>query len=253
MNPRDKALIQVLWESGTRIGELLTLLVKDVEPMNNGDALKLHLHESKTEVRSIAIVKSAPALINWMESHSKRDNKNAPLWCNLTKNNSPMTYNGVKKILRYLKRRSGLDKPINPHNFRKSSASYWSRYLSDQEMKKRFGWTPDSKQLQTYCHLDEEKINEKILKLEGVIEATSDDERQEDENLKPQLCKWCNRLNPAGQEYCVLCKRPLNEIENLLQSQVIENVDSGIREFTEQNPELINQFIEFMREKAVSV
>lgn len=85
MNPQDMAFPQVLWECGSRIGEILTLKICDVESVNNGDALVLHLRESKTEIRSIVIVKSAPALISWIDNHPQRQDKNSPLWVKVTK------------------------------------------------------------------------------------------------------------------------------------------------------------------------
>ena len=245
MNPRDRALPQVLWECGGRIEELLTLLLRDVESANGGDALKLHFNQSKTEIRSPVIVRSAPALIHWIENHPLGDNKNAPLWVKVSGGNRAMDYATAAKVLKDLKRRSGLDKPVNPHQFRKSSASYFAQFLSDQETKKRFGWTPDSSMLQIYCHMDEERINDKIMGIEGVKKV----EVKKEEEVKAERCKWCNKLNPAGQEYCVLCKRPLNADENLLVSQIKDSVSDGLREFVEDNPEMLNSFLKFMKGK----
>jgi len=249
MNPRDMAFPQVLWECGGRIGEILTLKICDVEFVNSGDALVLHLRESKTELRAIVIVKSAPALINWLENHPTRNNKDSQLWVKVTKPDKIMNYTTARKVLIDLKRRSGLDKPVNPHHFRKSGASHFSHLLTESETKKRYGWTQDSSMLQLYCFPDENRINEKIMQMEGITEKTPEEKQKENENLKPKRCAWCNKLNPVGQEYCVLCKRPLNSEQNLLQSQIKETIDTGILEFTEQHPEFINQYIEFMREK----
>lgn len=38
-NPRDKALISVLYESGCRIGEILSLKIRNVEFDNNGSVV----------------------------------------------------------------------------------------------------------------------------------------------------------------------------------------------------------------------
>ena len=87
------------------------------------------------------------------------------------------------------------------------------------------------------------------MEMEGVKQKTLEENQKENEKINPKRCAWCDKLNPVGQEYCVLCKRPLDEQQNLLQSQIKETIDTGILEFTEQHPEFINQYIEFMREK----
>ena len=249
VNSRDKAFIQVLWESGARIEELLTLLIKDVEVVHNGRAIVLHLTKSKTELRSIGVVRSAPALINWLENHPMRADRDAPLWVNTMHGDKPLSYPGVRSFLLNIKDRAKFNKPMNPHNFRKSSASYFSHILTESETKKRFGWTQDSPMLSIYCHPDENRINEKIMEFEGIIQKTPEEKQKEDERLKPKRCAFCEKLNPVGQEYCVLCKRPLNAEINLLQSQVENAFSDGMREFTSQYPELLNKYFEFMRAK----
>jgi len=244
MNERDVALPQVLWEVGGRIEEVLTLELRDIERVNGGEALKLHLRKSKTEIRSPIVVRSAPALLNWIEKHPLREDKNAPLWIKTNRNDKPMEYATARKVLKDLKRRSKLDKPVNPHNFRKSSASFYSHYLSPAELKNRYGWRQSSRMLDIYCFPDEDRVNGKILELEGI----RDKKIKEKKDIKPKKCNWCQKTNPAGAEYCVLCKRPLNPEKSLMTNQLIGSMDSEVREFAEENPELINGFMsEFMR------
>lgn len=58
-NLRDKALIAVHYEAGTRIGEKLTLLIKHVEIDNYGAKIKV---DGKTNARPIRLVASSPYL-----------------------------------------------------------------------------------------------------------------------------------------------------------------------------------------------
>ncbi|RLI85019.1 MAG: hypothetical protein DRO76_06030 [Candidatus Altiarchaeales archaeon] len=245
MNSRDLAFPQVLWETGARIEELLTLELRDIERVNNGMALKLHFRKSKTEIRSPIIVRSAPALLNWIEKHPLREYKTAPLWVKIKRRDKPMDYSTARKILKDLKRRSGLDKPVNPHNFRKSSASFYSHYLSPAELKNRYGWRQSSKMLDIYCFPDEERVNGRILEFEGIKERKA----KENAKMKPKKCVWCGKINPVGVDYCVLCKRPLDPEKNLLVSQLTEIVDDSIREFAEKNSVLINEFVRFIKRR----
>jgi len=247
MNPRDKALVQVLFESGARIEELLTLQLRDIEIVEGGQAIKLHFRKSKTEIRSPIIIRSAPALINWLENHPRKKDKLAYLWVKIDKPDKPLDYSAARKVLVTLKKRSGLDKPVNPHNFRKSSASFYSHYLSPSELKKRFGWKQSSRMLDVYCFPDEERVNHKLLELEGIrVESKP----KENPDLKPKKCEWCGKLNPLGQEFCILCKRPLlNPEENLKVLELRELIDHSLVEFSKQHPELLNSYLEFMRKK----
>lgn len=245
MNPRDRALVQVLWDTGLRIEELLTLRIKSVERVNKGSAVKLHVEKSKTKRRSPLIVRSAPALLHWIDYHPRKNDKESPLWCKVIKPHSLMDYDTARKILRDLKTRSGLDKPINPHNFRKSSASFYSHFLSPSELKNRFGWNQSSRMLDIYCFPDEDKINDKILVMHG-LKSDKEDNGGLERETKPEKCQWCGRINPAGQEYCVICKRPLNPEESLITSSFIENTDREIKDLIDVE---INTAVDRLRVK----
>ena len=235
MNPRDIALVQVLWDSGFRIEELLTLKLKDVVMVNGGSAIQLHIRKSKTKKRRPVLVRSAPALIKWIDKHPFGSNKEAPLFVKVnrwgekgkeqTVNNSAMNYAIARKVIRELKARSKLDKPVNPHSFRKSSASYYSRFLSEAEVKTRYGWEQNSRMLKVYCFPDEQEINKKIMKMHG-LKIENDEITKE---VMPETCQWCNTLNPAGQEYCNVCKRPLDTEKNMVISQIEDKINSIIR------------------------
>jgi len=210
MNTRDRALVQVLFESGGRIGEVLTMFLCDVEVRHDGSALILHLRESKTDIRGLCIIKSAPALVEWIEKHPIKDNPDAPLFCTLDKNNNSVEYNSINKVLRDLRARCPdmKNKKVNPHHFRKSAASYFSHVgLTEFEVKKRFGWVMSSKMFDIYVHPDENRINDKLMEMNGLIEKTPEQKQKEDEKSNPWKCGWCAHKNPAGTDFCSTCKR----------------------------------------------
>ncbi len=68
VNPRDKALISVLYESGCRIGEILSLKIKNVEFDNNGAVLIVN---GKTGQRRVRLIHSVPRLMAWLEQYTK--------------------------------------------------------------------------------------------------------------------------------------------------------------------------------------
>ena len=223
-NPRDKCLPQVLWESGCRISELLTLKFEDVEEVettNGGAVFILHLRESKTDIREVAIPESSPALAEWMSYHPKKEGF---LFVNFRDNNKIMTDAMARKVLRDLGDRAGITKPLNPHNFRKSSATIYAGegVLSELELKKRFGWTADSRMLNIYVHLDDKKVNEKLLREKGLL--PTQEEEQEKKN-QPIKCRWCSEMNAAGNRRCHKCKQPLQEKEIKLKSRLDRDIE----------------------------
>jgi len=76
-NVRDKALVYVLYESGCRIGELLTLKLKHVQFDNYGAVLMVN---GKTGQRRVRIINSAPLLKGWINVHPFKADSEAPLW-----------------------------------------------------------------------------------------------------------------------------------------------------------------------------
>ncbi|MBU4202167.1 MAG: site-specific integrase [Candidatus Altiarchaeota archaeon] len=121
-NPRDRCLPLILWGSGLRIQELLTLKLKDVEQVNGGEAVILHLRQSKTDERDPLVVRGAAALLDWMHYHPLGDNENSYLFVNL-QNNRPLEYPQTRLKLKELAKRAKIEKDVNPHAFSKASAS----------------------------------------------------------------------------------------------------------------------------------
>ncbi|MCH7814947.1 MAG: site-specific integrase, partial [Proteobacteria bacterium] len=73
---RDKAMLSVHAEAGTRVGELLGMKIKDFTIDKFGGVIKV---DGKTGVRPIRIVKSVPYLTKWLNDHPNKDNHDSPL------------------------------------------------------------------------------------------------------------------------------------------------------------------------------
>ncbi|KXA90542.1 hypothetical protein AKJ37_00140 [candidate division MSBL1 archaeon SCGC-AAA259I09] len=80
-NPRDKAFIALLWETGARIGELLDLRADSFQDRSQGKKVVIN---GKTGVRRLPIISSIPQLQNWLNNHSEKGGTEAPLWCKLS-------------------------------------------------------------------------------------------------------------------------------------------------------------------------
>jgi integrase/recombinase XerD len=204
-HPRDKALILVLYESGCRIGELLTLRIKNILFDENGAVL---LVNGKTGQRRVRIIASAPLLSAWLNNHPFREKPDAPLWTVIgTKNhNQPLTYPSVATQLRKIAKRAGVRKKVNPHAFRHARATFLASNLTEAQMKEYFGWVQSSDMASVYVHLSGRDVDNAILKLQGLGETGN----EKADPLKVRNCARCDQKNSPTSKFCSRCGSPLD-------------------------------------------
>src|SRR5574341_135605 len=209
-NPRDKALVAVMYESGCRIGEILSLRIKQVKFDTLGGYLMVN---GKTGARRVRIVSSVPFLTTWINEHPLKEIPDASFWIRRRGNELEMiSYAAVSQVLRRLQRKAKITKPVHPHNFRHSRATYLANHLTESQMKEYLGWVQASKMAAVYVHLSGRDIDNAILKTYGI--QTENNGKQES-LLKPQACQRCSETNPATNKYCFKCGFPLDEKERL--------------------------------------
>jgi len=147
INPRDRALLAVQAEAGTRPGEILSLRVKHVKIDQYGAKIAV---DGKTGARSVRIVKSVPDLMHWIDIHPFKDNGDAPLWIVLQQGDrygKALDWSSVKWILDYAVKKSGIRKRVYLNLFRHSSATKSAQFMTESQLRMRQGWTADSKRL----------------------------------------------------------------------------------------------------------
>ena len=222
-NPRDKALVMSLYESGCRVGELLTARIKDVSFNENGATLTI---TGKTGPRRIQLISSAPLMGSWLESHPTKNNPESLLW--VTKFNRlsgekypPLGYAAVNKMLDTLGKRGHISKRIYPHLFRHTRATHLANKLTEAQMKQLFGWTPDSGMASVYVHLSGRDVDNALLELHGLRTQA-----QSEPKIKLKICPRCNEHNSPDAKYCKKCAFVLDvetfEWENKMMDQLIK-------------------------------
>ncbi len=205
---RDKAMISVHAEAGTRVGELLGLKIKDFTLDKFGGIIKV---DGKTGVRSIRIVKSVPALTKWLNDHPYKDNRDSPLWVYISLSDTfgdPINYAGFNSILRKRIRQAGITKRIYSHLFRHKEITDLANKLTETESRMRHGWEKSSLMPARYSHLNQEDLDEKMLGIMGVKAP-----KEEQESL--QECTYCKIQYPIETRFCDNCSRPLNVTDAL--------------------------------------
>lgn len=204
-NPRDKAIIALLYDSGIRVGELITLRKKDVDINTNLSHITVN---GKTGMRRIPVWFSVPylsAYLNTIEDLKSGDLmwKTIGSWSNTGRK---VDEGAVRKLLKTAARKAGLDKRVYPHLFRHSRASNYANKLTEQQLKAFFGWTGDSRMASTYVHLSGRDIDNAILQANGM--------KPKEEEIKPKLiiriCQRCRMDNSVTATFCSRCGAALD-------------------------------------------
>ena len=198
--PRDKAFIAMLYETGTRIGEIARIKLKHIQFDEYGAVVIVN---GKTGMRRIRIVSSIDYLNHWLDYHPDRNNPEAYLWVTNWTNSKgrPLGYNSLHEILVKAARKAGIRKRVNPHSFRHAAATRLANHLTEAQMNAYFGWIQGSDMPSTYVHLSGRDIDNTILQLHGIVPKESDDNRRR--------CGRCGHLNPDIAKYCEKCGMPL--------------------------------------------
>jgi site-specific recombinase XerD len=201
-NPRDRAFIMTLYETGGRIGEVGSLRVKDVEFLKDYAAVRLR---GKTGTRRVPVVASVPHLSLWLEHHPRRSDPNAPLWPKFS-DGKPMTYPALAKVLKVAAERSGLRKRVSPHKLRHARATFLATKLTEAQMNAYFGWKQGSDMPSTYVHLSGRDLDDAVLGIYG-LRRRPEQKRAE---MEPKECPRCKHLNPFTGRFCSRCGMALD-------------------------------------------
>ncbi len=195
-NARDKALIALLWETGARIGELIDLTVGDIEDRQKGRKVVI---DGKTGPRRVPLDTSVPHLNNWLTVHPSGE-PDDPLWSKINSADGSVSYNYIRqKILEKTAEEAGIDKPVNPHHYRHSRATYLANHLTEAQMCEWFGWVQGSDQPAKYVHMSGRDIDDAYAELLG--ESTDD----ESVDSLADECKRCGEPNAHDTRYCGSC------------------------------------------------
>jgi len=143
-----RLLVLILFDSGFRIGELLSVTKKDITWEDFDRETKcfwINCNQSKTIVRKIPIPLFTEDIQNFINSsYYKGLNDNDKVW-NLS--NSAIN-DGLKRVAKEVLKKDR----ISPHALRHSSATYYSK-VYDGNMNligERYGWSFNSDELKTY-------------------------------------------------------------------------------------------------------
>jgi len=249
-NPRDKAFVLVLFESGCRIGEFLPLKKSDITFDSFGIKFVVN---GKTGTRELRIIKYQKEFKEWLEVHPLKNKDDFFVWVSLGDKNrfELMSYGNVRKLLLDLKKKAGINKPVNPHAFRHASVTYFSKYLPDSLLKKKFGWVRDTDMLAIYEHLDGKDLDEALLKLHGLKQ----EEIKESKQLDKKVCPRCGHENNILSQFCSKCSMPLDLKTVIELDETRRKLDEFMLEMlkriAEKYPSIKKDFKQLVKEKGL--
>ncbi len=205
---RGKYVIAGLYGSGARIEEFLNLRFEDFEePTASFPYYKIDLKKeySKTEERKIGLYWDlcTEATAKYLANIEKKDNKQRVL---------EMEYDAVRKFLSRLSLEV-LNKNVNPHMFRKSSATFMASKLNRQQLCVRFGWKFSSQMPDIYINragIDE--IDVKDVMLNDDISV-----------LKKENQEMQNKFNAREKEYFEMFAHLKKEVDSLKRAKQLTN------------------------------
>ena len=212
--PRDRALIMLMWDSGARIGELLSLNIGHVQFDRYGAVV---IVTGKTGMRRLRLISSVPDIQTWINMHPLRADANAPLFVTSRRyGHEPrrMSARTVENRLKYVAQKLGMTKPIHPHAIRHARLTDLTRSngkkqgLSEMELRLVAGWEKNSAMPEVYIHLSGADVERKLLENAGFIDDTPD---PADTALEPRQCPRCKALNAHDALYCATCSMALIE------------------------------------------
>lgn len=234
-NIRNRAFISTLYDSGCRIGEMMTLKIRNVSFDKYGTVLMV---DGKTGVRRVRVVMSTNLLGNWLDKHPGRKDKNNYLWSHMNKPEL-LSYNYCRKILRKAAERAGVDKKVNPHAFRHARATHLASKLKEAQMNIHFGWVQSSKMARIYVHLSGRDVDDAILEANGIKRK-----EKEDDEMQPIVCS-CGEINTPVNNYCNKCGKPLKTRIALEVDEKKEILKEFMKKISEK-PELFQKIKEVM-------
>lgn len=216
-----RAFVSALYDTGMRIGEILSLRLKDVSIEEDGAII--HVPDDpgcKTGARDIYIVASVGYISQWMNAHPTKDDPNAFLFCGKEPRQC-LSYNTVKAWLDRLAKKAGLKKKHNCHFFRKSRATALAKAgWSQAQLNAYFGWVISSDMASTYIMMTSWDTKEPMQRMYGIVpkeKAVS--------YAKNLNCEYCKTINPPGSTHCSGCGNAVDGREKTMQNAELQRLE----------------------------
>lgn len=273
-HPRDRAVFELLLNTGLRNQALRNLRVRDID-LENGTyrfntAMSGNKNVHKPDVpRPLGL--ATDALQKLRESGHEWDPDMHVIiakkeWAD-SDPYQPLSPEAVRRCMNNLKKWAGVEKPMHPHMVRHNFVTICKRdyELPDDTVKFLIGHSPDSDVMETtYAHLGSDDHQARLEVAQGIREP---EEKEDSDRFRPEACPRCRKPTHPGDLLCSRCgfewgpdaQNASANIEEMLfasKGQAAANDDSGaeagvdaVRELVKQNPEIKATVMEEMKDE----
>jgi integrase len=208
--PRDKALVAVLAQFGFRESEAVSINLSGVEwDEERSGGVYLTCQTSKTKIRKVLGLGANLYLRAWLAQHPDPQNPAAPLFAVQHKiGYTRMQTATVRRVFQRARVVAKAKHPgmhhVHPHALRHFCTTEEARQgLSEIDIKKRRGWSPNSTMLSHYLHVTAQDANDAYARAAGKFAGEA--------RPAPEVaCPKCRASNLPGAQTCANCGAPMD-------------------------------------------
>jgi integrase len=226
--PRDRALLMLLWDSGARITEILSLNIGHVQFDQYGAVIIVN---GKTGMRRLRLVSSVPDLQMWINMHPLRSDNNAPLFVTSrryspgTTRPCPTVYIKEQKTAYPHREALHITKPVHPHATAHARLTDLARSTGGAGVSMRWSsaWSlggTEQCDARVYVHLSGADVERKVLEKAGILPTRSE---AGDDTRACQMSSGAGMKNSHYSQYCSQCSMALNK-------KAAMDVDESVKE-----------------------
>lgn len=207
---RNRALLEMLLNTGQRISAIQGLRIKDVDADEGCFYLNTQrpgLKRAEKRGRKRPLFGAEKHVREWLNAHPFADRPEAYLFIgdpdhHKTKSDEPLCQGTIRRMLQRTAEQADVNKPVNPHNFRHFWVTMMKQdyNLNDEEIKLLMGHkrTGDGVN-QIYNHSIDEKLRTTTERKAGCQKGTTE------KPLTPDSCKDCGEELEDHWQLCPVC------------------------------------------------
>lgn len=154
---RDKAMLELLYATGIRVTELISLKVSDVDMVK--DTICCHDAKKEREVPFGKMAKKAlERYLDGTRENMIEDKNSDVLFANCS--GQPMSRQGFWKLIKYYTKKAGIEADITPHTLRHSFAAHLVENGADLKSVQEMLGHSDISTTQIYANMGQSKLRE---------------------------------------------------------------------------------------------
>ena len=246
-NSRDKCAIAMLYDLSIERKCIQQMNIEDIECNGSGVYITVHgKRRGNRGKRRLQCISSAPYVIDWLNTHPMKNNKEAPFFISFAYKTfgNRVSNNFIYELLQLLAKRAEIDKPIRPHLIRHSKLTdLYRKGFTGIALQKYAGWTSPLME-QRYVNLSNDEMDAKRLAVEKGIEWKP--EQIEPSELISIACPRCKKMNTSTSQYCSSCFMPLDQKVISKEQMILEFIRS---ELYQNDKEVVKEYnLEFLAE-----